>query len=35
VAMVWTQLSPGARQPLEADFQRLVYDALSGADASR
>lgn len=28
IAMVWTQLSPGATYPLEADFQRLVYEAL-------
>lgn len=28
VAMVWTQLSPGSRVPLEATFQRLVYEAL-------
>ena len=28
IAMVWTQLSPGSRVPLEATFQRLVYDAL-------
>lgn len=29
-AMVWTQLSPGARYPLEAAFQALVYAALEG-----
>lgn len=29
-AMVWTQLSPGARYPLEAAFQALVYSALAG-----
>ena len=28
VAMVWTQLSPGSRYPLEATFQRLVYAAV-------
>lgn len=28
VAMVWTQLSPGSRVPLEATFQELVYAAL-------
>lgn len=28
VAMVWTQLSPGSRYPLEATFQKLVYSAL-------
>lgn len=28
IAMVWTQLSPGNRYPLEATFQRLVYGAL-------
>lgn len=30
VAMVWTQLSPGGRYPLEASFQALVYAALRG-----
>ena len=29
IAMVWTQLSPGARYPLEATFQRLVYPAVT------
>jgi CubicO group peptidase (beta-lactamase class C family) len=29
VAMVWTQLSPGSRVPLEATFQRLVYAAIA------
>lgn len=29
VAMVWTQHSPGARYPLEATFQALVYAALT------
>lgn len=28
IAMVWTQLSPGGRYPLEATMQRLVYEAL-------
>lgn len=28
IAMVWTQLSPGSRYPLEATFQELVYEAL-------
>jgi len=28
IAMVWTQLSPGAAYPLEAIFQELVYGAL-------
>jgi CubicO group peptidase (beta-lactamase class C family) len=28
IAMVWTQLSPGSRVPLEATFQELVYSAL-------
>jgi CubicO group peptidase (beta-lactamase class C family) len=28
IAMVWTQLSPGSRVPLEARFQELVYSAL-------
>lgn len=28
VAMVWTQLSPGARYPLQSVFQDGVYDAL-------
>ncbi|MBX6364517.1 MAG: beta-lactamase family protein [Gemmatimonadetes bacterium] len=28
IAMVWTQHSPGGRYPLEATFQKLVYDAL-------
>lgn len=28
VAMVWTQFSPGARYPLEATFEELVYSAL-------
>ena len=28
IAMVWTQLSPGSRIPLEATFQELVYSAL-------
>lgn len=28
VAMVWTQLSPGSRVPLEARFQELVYAAV-------
>ena len=28
IAMVWTQHSPGNRYPLEATFQRLVYDAI-------
>jgi len=28
IAMVWTQLSPGSRVPLEATLQRLVYAAL-------
>ncbi len=28
IAMVWTQLSPGSRYPLEARFQELVYTAL-------
>jgi CubicO group peptidase (beta-lactamase class C family) len=28
IAMVWTQLSPGAAVPLEARFQELVYAAL-------
>lgn len=28
VAMVWTQLSPGSRYPLEATFQELVYSAV-------
>jgi CubicO group peptidase (beta-lactamase class C family) len=28
IAMVWTQLSPGSRYPLEATFQQLVYSAL-------
>lgn len=35
VAMVWTQLSPGARHPLEAEFQQLVYDALIGEGSRR
>jgi CubicO group peptidase (beta-lactamase class C family) len=30
IAMVWTQFSPGARYPLEATFQELVYAALPG-----
>jgi CubicO group peptidase (beta-lactamase class C family) len=30
IAMVWTQLSPGSRVPLEARFQELVYSALEG-----
>ena len=29
IAMVWTQLSPGGRVPLEATFQKLVYDAVA------
>ncbi len=29
IAMVWTQLSPGSRYPIEARFQDLVYEALS------
>ncbi len=28
IAMVWTQLSPGARYPIEARFQERVYEAL-------
>jgi CubicO group peptidase (beta-lactamase class C family) len=28
VAMVWTQHNPGRQYPLEAVFQRMVYDAL-------
>ncbi len=28
IAMVWTQLSPGSRYPLEATFQELVYSAV-------
>ena len=28
IAMVWTQLSPGSRYPLEETFQNLVYEAL-------
>lgn len=28
IAMVWTQLSPGSRVPLEATFQERVYSAL-------
>ena len=28
VAMVWSQLSPGRRYPLEQEFQKLVYGAL-------
>jgi CubicO group peptidase (beta-lactamase class C family) len=28
LAMVWTQLSPGSRHPLEATFQELAYSAL-------
>lgn len=28
VAMVWTQFSPGARYPLEATFEELVYQAV-------
>jgi CubicO group peptidase (beta-lactamase class C family) len=28
IAMVWTQLSPGSRYPLEATFQQLVYAAV-------
>jgi CubicO group peptidase (beta-lactamase class C family) len=30
IAMVWTQLSPGSRIPLEATFQELVYAAIRG-----
>lgn len=29
IAMVWTQLSPGNRYPLEAMFQELVYSAVA------
>ena len=29
VGMVWTQHNPGRLYPLEAEFQRMVYDALS------
>jgi CubicO group peptidase (beta-lactamase class C family) len=29
IAMVWTQLSPGSRYPIEARFQELVYEALA------
>ena len=29
IAMVWTQLSPGSRVPLERTFQELVYSALT------
>jgi CubicO group peptidase (beta-lactamase class C family) len=29
VAMVWTQLSPGGAVPLDATYQRLVYEALA------
>ena len=28
-AMVWTQFTPGRTYPLEQEFQRLVYDALT------
>ncbi len=28
IAMIWTQLSPASRYPLEPTFQRLVYGAL-------
>ncbi len=28
IGMVWTQHNPGRQYPLEAEFQRLVYDAL-------
>ncbi|MHB1169085.1 MAG: serine hydrolase domain-containing protein [Longimicrobiales bacterium] len=28
IAMVWTQLSPGGRYPLQSTFQKHVYDAL-------
>jgi CubicO group peptidase (beta-lactamase class C family) len=28
IAMVWTQLSPGSRVPLERTFQELVYSAI-------
>lgn len=28
IAMVWTQFSPGARYPIEAVFEELVYSAL-------
>ena len=28
IGMVWSQLSPGRRYPLEYEFQRLVYEAL-------
>ena len=29
IAMIWTQLSPGSRVPLERTFQNLVYAALA------
>jgi CubicO group peptidase (beta-lactamase class C family) len=32
IAMVWTQLSPGSRVPLEATFQELVYAALENRE---
>jgi CubicO group peptidase (beta-lactamase class C family) len=35
IAMVWTQFSPGARYPLEAIFQELVYAALQETAAGR
>ena len=35
IAMVWTQLSPGGRVPLERTFQELVYAALAGGDPAK
>lgn len=34
IAMVWTQLSPGSRHPLEARFQELVYEAVRESGGS-